>query len=67
MSSIQLPVRFSGVAFVVAGILILVGGQLHPRADTSLEPNAALAALLADSLWRVDKSLLEPSLMLVDR
>ena len=41
------------MTLVVAGVLLLVGGQLHPRPDITLNFDAARAGMLAESLWRV--------------
>ena len=65
ISSIQLAARLPGVAFVVSGILLLVGGQLHPRADISLDFDAARAGMLAESLWRVSHVLTLAGIVLV--
>ena len=52
MSSIQLSQRLPWLGVIVAGILMLVGGQFHPRVDISLDFDAAVGGMLADPLWR---------------
>lgn len=52
MHSVQLNQRLPGLGLTCAGVLILVGGQFHPRADISLDFDAAVAGMLADPLWR---------------
>ena len=43
--------RLPGLGLALAGTLILAGGNLHPRADTSFDIVAAQAVMLADPGW----------------
>jgi len=49
----------------MAGILLLIGGPLHPRADTTKSFNESTALMLADPNWPIAHALMLASYVLL--
>ena len=49
--------RAGAIGLVIAGLLIGLGGVLHPRVDTSLEFEQGLAGMFESSLWNASHAL----------
>ena len=52
-------------ALALAGILLLIGGPLHPRADTTKSFNESTAVMLASPNWPLAHALMLASFVLI--